>query len=181
EVNRLLRHQATHDALTGLPNRALLAEHLHRVLGDPDGDALGILLVDLDGFHEVNDRHGREVGDLVLRAVARRMAERLSAGDRLARLGGDELALVRPGLDDRQAVSLGEAIAADLAQLRVDGLWCPIRVHVGAATVRAGDPIAPADLVHRADLALARAKQEPAPRSPCSTRRWRPAPAASPS
>lgn len=163
EVNRLLRHQATHDALTGLPNRALLAEHLHRVLGDPDGDALGILLVDLDGFHEVNDRHGREVGDLVLRAVARRMAERLSAGDRLARLGGDELALVRPGLNDRQAVSLGEAIAADLAQLRVDGLWRPIRVHVGAATVRAGDPIAPADLVHRADLALARAKQEPAP------------------
>lgn len=54
----------------------------------------------------------------MLRAVARRMAERLSAGDRLARLGGDELALVRPGLDDRQAVSLGEAIAADLALAR---------------------------------------------------------------
>src|SRR5690606_38430592 len=109
------------------------------------------------------------------------MAERLSAGDRLARLGGDELALVRPGLDDRQAVSLGEAIAADLAQLRVDGLWRPIRVHVGAATVRAGDPIAPRTSCTGPTWRWPGPSRSRPPRSPCSTRRWRPAPAASPS
>lgn len=165
EVNRLLRHQATHDALTGLPNRVLLAQWLAAGLRRPDGDGLGVLLVDLDGFHEVNDRYGREVGDAVLRSVAERMRAHLEPGDQLARLGGDELALVRPDLSDGEAAALAQGLATDLSHLRVEGLRRRVRVHVGAATVGPGDPIAPGDLVHRADLALTAAKQHPAPAS----------------
>lgn len=181
EVNRLLRHQATHDALTGLPNRALLAEHLHRVLGDPDGDALGILLVDLDGFHEVNDRHGREVGDLVLRAVA--------AGWR----SGSAPATAWPGSVATSWPS--SAPGSTTARRCPSGRrspptwrscgWTGCGARSGCTSVRRRSGPAtrspPRTSCTGPTWRWPGPSRSRPPRSPCSTRRWRPAPAASPS
>ena len=84
-------HLATHDPLTGLPNRALLREHLGRALAEAraGGGALGVLLVDLDRFKPVNDVHGHQAGDRLLRDVAERLRRALRGTDFAARLGGD--------------------------------------------------------------------------------------------
>ena len=92
------RHAATHDALSGLPNRSALVDHLKAAMaGARDGErALAILYLDLDGFKEVNDSYGHDVGDLLLRKVAAGF-EALAGGQLLVRLGGDEFAVVVDG------------------------------------------------------------------------------------
>lgn len=101
--------QATHDALTGLPNRMLLADRLDQSLARArreDGQT-AVALIDLDEFKPVNDRLGHAAGDALLREVARRMQEMLRETDTLARLGGDELALVLSdlsGLDEAKGI-----------------------------------------------------------------------------
>jgi diguanylate cyclase (GGDEF)-like protein len=91
-----MRQLALHDPLTGLANRKLLDEEMAHALARARraGAALGIAFVDLDGFKAINDRHGHDVGDEVLRAVARLLLEQVRAGDVVARLGGDEFVLV---------------------------------------------------------------------------------------
>ena len=97
QVEQRLRHDALHDTLTGLPNRALLLDRLDHVIRrarrDPDG-RFALLFVDLDGFKRVNDTLGHAVGDLLLIAVARRLERCLRPGDTVARIGGDELAVL---------------------------------------------------------------------------------------
>ncbi|GIF96907.1 diguanylate cyclase domain-containing protein [Catellatospora citrea] len=102
DLQRRLRHQATHDSLTGLANRALLNEQL----GD-DGRAQGsnaVLLLDLDGFKEVNDRFGHHVGDQLLMAVAQRLREMVRHDNLVARLGGDEFVVLLRDSTPRAAV-----------------------------------------------------------------------------
>ena len=91
-----LSHQALHDSLTGLPNRLQLTQALaDRIrLARRNATPLSILVIDLDGFKEVNDTHGHHVGDLLLQAVARRLTGQLRDGDLVARLGGDEFAVL---------------------------------------------------------------------------------------
>jgi PAS domain S-box-containing protein len=89
-----LRHQATHDALTGLANRALVEQRLRTTTG-----TVSVLLIDLDGFKPVNDRHGHHAGDRVLVEVARR----LTGTGLAARLGGDEFAILLPGMSHADA------------------------------------------------------------------------------
>ncbi len=91
-----LSHVANYDALTGVPNRRLLADRLHQAIAvtQRGEEMLAICYIDLDGFKEVNDRHGHEMGDKLLIDITRRLQEVLRAGDTLARLGGDEFVML---------------------------------------------------------------------------------------
>jgi diguanylate cyclase (GGDEF)-like protein/PAS domain S-box-containing protein len=142
-----LRHAATHDALTGMANRARFFGALQDVLDQPPGrpaDALphlvGVLYLDLDGFKPVNDRYGHGVGDQTLRAVARRLEHAVRAGDLVARLGGDEFAVLCPDVADvvelhALARRLIEVVAAPVALGEVE---VQVGVSVGVAAAAPG-------------------------------------------
>lgn len=107
-----LQHTATHDALTGLPNRALLNSRLHDavIAAERDGEPLILLLMDLNRFKEVNDTLGHQAGDLLLQQVARRLQHELRPDDLVARLGGDEFSVILPNT----AASVAEQICRRL-------------------------------------------------------------------
>jgi len=118
QVELRLRHQATHDALTGLPNRALLMDRLEQAIrsAERSSTSVGVLFVDLDGFKEVNDSCGHESGNLLLRELAQRLQQRVRAQDTVARYGGDEFVLVisdltLPGDMNRVVQQVQEALA----------------------------------------------------------------------
>jgi diguanylate cyclase (GGDEF)-like protein len=106
-VEERLHQQAFHDALTGLPNRALFQDRLERALRQR-GQSVGLLFVDLDHFKVINDSLGHDAGDQLLCEVARRLAGCLRDGDTLARLGGDEFTVLMPDIADAQSA---EAVA----------------------------------------------------------------------
>ncbi|MBV8196425.1 MAG: sensor domain-containing diguanylate cyclase, partial [Candidatus Dormibacteraeota bacterium] len=107
-----MRHLAYHDALTGLPNRALFLEHLGRAVMNArrSGHGIAVLFLDLDRFKLVNDSLGHPVGDQLLEAVARRLRESLRAADLAARLGGDEFAVLAENTTAEGASALAESI-----------------------------------------------------------------------
>ncbi len=116
--------RATHDRLTGLPNRELLTERLQRAVRRSrrtGGPGVGVFFIDLDGFKAVNDTYGHPVGDEVLRRVATELRSVLREGDTLARLGGDEFVLlcesagqaVGPAIRDRISAALGRVAGSD--------------------------------------------------------------------
>lgn len=96
-----IRHQAFHDALTGLPNRLLFAERLREwVQGNRDRQrTTAVLFIDLDGFKRVNDEQGHDVGDRLLRDAAGRLARCVRGEETLARMGGDEFTMILPKID----------------------------------------------------------------------------------
>jgi GGDEF domain-containing protein len=102
-LERQLRHQAEHDALTGLANRRVFAAELGRQLARERryGGESSLLMVDLDGFKEINDTLGHAAGDLVLQAIGYLLAGRVRDTDLVARLGGDEFAVLLPGTRGR--------------------------------------------------------------------------------
>ena len=102
---RRLERQALHDPLTGLPNRALFADRLTQALraARREQSVAAILMMDLNGFKDVNDSFGHDIGDRLLHAVAARFRERLRTSDTLARLGGDEFAAILAGTDEEGA------------------------------------------------------------------------------
>jgi diguanylate cyclase (GGDEF)-like protein/PAS domain S-box-containing protein len=124
-----LERQALHDHLTGLANRVLLQRKLEIAVtsGDPFGH-VSVLLLDLDGFKDVNDTHGHSLGDEVLRIVAARLRRIARSTDTLARTGGDEFVLLCPRTDEGHAVRI--------AQRMVDAIRTP--VSVGEVTVQLG-------------------------------------------
>ncbi len=159
-----LAHQAFHDPLTGLPNRALLLDRLGHALdrGGREGTAVALLLLDLDGFKHVNDSLGHAAGDRLLVAFARRLPDGyLRRGDTLARLGGDEFVILMEGVRDLAEVTrLAERLSASpalWAPYALDGREVVIRASIGVAMSRAGESEA-ADLLRDADTALYRAK-----------------------
>ncbi|AEV84269.1 Signaling protein ykoW [Actinoplanes sp. SE50] len=143
-----LRHQATHDALTGLANRRLLAERM-RELRPAEA---AVLLIDLDGFKPINDTYGHAAGDAVLLHVAD-VLRRCAGPDALpARLGGDEFAILLPGAGIEAADRIADRLQELLAQpAQVDGRAIRARASVGCAAGPTTDPEA---LLHRADARM---------------------------
>jgi diguanylate cyclase (GGDEF)-like protein len=154
-------HEALHDALTGLPNRALLLAHLEQVVSTASRDRpAALLFIDLDHFKEVNDTLGHPVGDRLITDVGQRLRLALREGDLLARLGGDEFAVVTHGLSSiADAAELAERLAEALRDpFEADGIRLDVAFSVGIA-------IAPQHaqtvdlLLQRADVALYGAKE----------------------
>jgi len=157
---RALEHQATHDALTALPNRALFQGRLEQALAGAarGGDAVAVLFLDLDRFKVVNDSLGHAAGDDLLVAVAGRLAGCVRGGDTVARLGGDEFAVLLAGLGvGREATRTAERIIRALdAPFRLGGHDVVTATSIGIAVGGTGH--AAVDLLRDADVALYRAK-----------------------
>ena len=158
-----LQHQAFHDGLTGLVNRALLHDRVAHALQQRSrhGQAVTVLFCDLDDFKLVNDTLGHATGDALLVQVAGRLRGALRAGDTLARLGGDEFAVLLA--DGEDASTVADALVDALrAPVVVDGREVVVRMSVGATTAPAGTtPSAGVDsLLAQADTAMYAAKRD---------------------
>jgi diguanylate cyclase (GGDEF)-like protein len=131
------RHQATHDALTGLPNRALLIDRLEQSLSTAARTAgeVAVLLIDLDRFKEINDTLGHSYGDELLRQVGPRLRTVLRDGDTVARLGGDEFAVLLPSVDgEAEARTVAERLREALhRRFDVQGVALDVEASVGIA------------------------------------------------
>ena len=156
-----LRHQAFHDGLTGLANRALFGDRLEHALvrGARAQRPVTVFLIDLDDFKSVNDSLGHAAGDRLLGEIARRIGETMRAADTIARLGGDEFAVIVDDSgseeDDRRAA---ERILAAVAQpVELEGRVFPVTASVGVARSVPGQTGAE-QLVRDADLAMYAAK-----------------------
>ncbi|HEY0561012.1 MAG TPA: EAL domain-containing protein [Frankiaceae bacterium] len=165
QAEAALVHQARHDQLTGMPNRAQLREHLTAALArrHPGGAPrrVGILFIDLDNFKEINDALGHAAGDELLVHVARVLGECLDEGDLAARVGGDEFVLVCQDVAaTRDMVSVAGRVHAALGgELQLRDMPVEITASIGVALSRGGDPT-PTELLRDADAALYRAKAQ---------------------
>lgn len=159
---RVLTHLALSDPLTGLPNRRAWDQELaQRLSTTGDQRTWCLALLDVDHFHEINDRLGHLEGDAALRRVADRLAQAVRRGGFIARLGGDEFAALLPDVDAVQAPALIDLIRSRCAEEGdASGTRLPLRLSAGWATVLA--PATRADVqlaLARADDALRQAKQ----------------------
>jgi diguanylate cyclase (GGDEF)-like protein len=132
-----LQRLATHDPLTGLPNRALFADRLGQALRQAErrGEQVVVAMLDLDDFKRINTRHGHLAGDAVLKAVARRTQRCVRAIDTVARVGGDEFALVLPAVRSPAAAAgvLDKIRAANAAAVRYGSRTLAMSVSIGAS------------------------------------------------
>jgi|HubBroStandDraft_6_1064221.scaffolds.fasta_scaffold15125_4 diguanylate cyclase (GGDEF)-like protein len=160
-----LRHQALHDPLTGLPNRALFRNRVAHALAGQRRDRLpvAVLFLDLDDFKNVNDGLGHAVGDMVLREVASRLEDCMRTVDTAARLGGDEFAvLIHDAESELQAVEIAQRVMDALqATMTLDGRNVTVAVSVGIAFSRPGMTSGGAaeELLSNADAAMYMAKE----------------------
>ncbi|TFV79466.1 bifunctional diguanylate cyclase/phosphodiesterase [Blastococcus sp. CT_GayMR19] len=157
-----LRHDALHDALTGLPNRAALQRQMAAALEEvADGRSPGaaVMILDLDRFKEVNDTLGHQHGDLLLVEVGTRLRTAVGPAGFVARLGGDEFAILLSGIDDEdRAVRVGRRLLRSLEQpVPLDGLEVEVGGSLGLAMAPA-HATDPAGLLKRADMAMYDAK-----------------------
>lgn len=155
-----LERQATHDTLTGLPNRTLLLDRLSMALGRGlrRGSHVAVLYADLDGFKPVNDTLGHRAGDLLLAEVARRIDSAIRPGDTAARLGGDEFVVVCEDLTVREeAEAVIGRIAAEVARpVRVEGTEVQVTASIGLALAEPSST--PESLLAQADASMYEAK-----------------------
>jgi diguanylate cyclase (GGDEF)-like protein/PAS domain S-box-containing protein len=163
-IEARLEHDALHDALTGLPNRALfldrLEQALRRAARREEHVLCAVLFLDLDRFKVVNDTLGHQTGDELLGAVARRLESAVRPGDTVARLGGDEFTVLLDEISDvSEATLVAERIQATLADaFPIAGHELNVCASIGIALGSAG--MHPTELIHDADVAMYRAKAE---------------------
>ncbi|WP_112468674.1 putative bifunctional diguanylate cyclase/phosphodiesterase [Streptomyces triticisoli] len=159
-LNLRLRYEATHDALTGLPNRTLFFERLEKALNAGEGRRFGLCYLDLDGFKTINDSLGHAVGDRLLVEVADRLQACATApGEMVARLGGDEFVALTTGTDTRHEVDelAARIMNALVAPIRIDGRELTVRGSIGVVEGPVGERSA-AEVLRSADITMYRAK-----------------------
>lgn len=162
EANAQLHHDAFHDTLTELPNRALFASRLERAVADHrrrPGDGFAVMFLDFDGFKAINDRHGHAVGDAFLIAIGRRLAACVRPGDTVGRLGGDEFTLLLGApLGADEARGIAERLRRELARpFDLGSTELQTTASIGVVYCDAANP-PPVDVMKAADLAMYRAK-----------------------
>jgi diguanylate cyclase (GGDEF)-like protein/PAS domain S-box-containing protein len=163
-IEHQLAYRAFHDDLTGLANRSLFLDRLRHALSGARrrGEATAVLFVDLDGFKEINDRHGHATGDAVLRATAERLETELRTADSIARFGGDEFVVLQEDVNDvADAILIADRLQAAIS--------VPVETSHGVLSLTASIGIAVSEsalredaltLITRADAAMYRAKVE---------------------
>ena len=162
EHEKQLEHIAHYDALTGLPNRVLLADRMHQSMSQAlrRGQRLAVAYLDLDGFKSVNDTHGHEAGDQLLMALAARMKQALREGDTLARLGGDEFVAVLldfPEIGGGMPL-LNRLLEAAAEQLYVGGVVLQVSASLGVTFFPQVDEVDADQLLRQSDQAMYQAK-----------------------
>ena len=162
-VEEALTHQATHDRLTGLPNRSQVLVRIEDALrrAKLSGHQVGVLFVDLDNFKTVNDTKGHEMGDLLLVNVAKKIQKAIRPSDMAARFGGDEFIVV---FENNGVLGLGETIAVRIAEqfsipFPLGGQDVVVTASIGVATSDDKDD-EPNDLLRKADTAMYQAKNQ---------------------
>jgi len=161
-ANQRVAYLAYHDSLTDLPNRALFLDRLQQAVlrSHRDDKGLAVLLLDLDGFKEINDALGHHAGDLVLQEVAMRLRGALRASDTVARLGGDEFAVLLPATDVNRAELAARKILHDLQHpFVVDSRPLMVSASIGIAGVPWHASTSD-EVLQRADAAMYLAKQD---------------------
>jgi diguanylate cyclase (GGDEF)-like protein/PAS domain S-box-containing protein len=161
QLEQELTRQAFHDGLTDLPNRALFRDRLEHALtrSRRSGESLAVLLVDLDGFKQVNDSLGHDAGDALLQEVARRFDPMFRTSDTVARFGGDEFAVLMEDADERQAVRSADRLLAGLREpISVAGRELVLGASIGIVTASGGLESAET-LIRDADIAMYATKE----------------------
>src|SRR5262249_53289711 len=151
-----IAHLAGHDALTDLPNRTLLRNHLeHELRRVKRGECLAVLCLDLDYFKGVNDTLGHPIGDELLKVVADRLRGCIRETDSIARLGGDEFAIIMTALQRAtDAASLAKRVQESISQpYLIDNHQIVVDISIGIS-VAPVDAIDPDQLLKNADMAL---------------------------
>ncbi len=171
----LMKHQAYHDPLTDLPNRIMFEDRLQQALAHArrNGTLLALFFLDLDNFKPINDCYGHQTGDRVLRVVAKRLATCVRSTDTVARLCGDEYAVILQGLDRIQDIrQVAQKILECLTPpIRLGGQDIPIQISIGIA-VYPKDSTDPHQLLQVADQAMYRAKECGGQRYYFATSEW---------
>ncbi|HET6433076.1 PAS domain S-box protein [Dyella sp.] len=163
QLYQRIEHEATHDVLTGLPNRRALMQRLDEAMARVRRHqrAMAVLFMDLDGFKQMNDTLGHEFGDAVLQHFATAVHAAVRETDFVARLAGDEFAVVLEDLAGEESQA-GEVATALLERLRVDqeiqGVAVTLSTSIGVAMHAGDDEETAQELLHRADVAMYRAK-----------------------
>jgi len=159
----VVRREALTDPLTGIPNRKLFESRLREAARNAveTGEAMALLMLDIDHFKRFNDTYGHQLGDQVLRLVAKTLADGVKGRDTPARFGGEEFVIVLPQTRLENAVTLGEQIRRTMARHKVvrkdsGEEYGVIALSVGASAYRPGEDLA--ELIRRADAALYHAK-----------------------
>ena len=162
EQEKRLTHRASHDELTGLPNRGVLEDRMVLAFNRQrrERKPISVLYLDLDGFKRVNDTHGHDAGDYLLVAVAKRLTALVRPTDVVSRLGGDEFAILCEAMNEEAATQLAKRIVEVVpTPIEFEGRSLAVTPSVGIALSR--DPgIRPGELLADADMAMYFAKEE---------------------